>query len=104
MKITKKQKEFIDCVKQSRFSYLVGVNHKDDNIDKLIKENMRLNNIIDKANELLSNIVVVKNDGTYRPVKNTTSQEVYKTICMLNELLKTPNRANYNLLQGSDKE
>ena len=61
---------------------------------------------IDKANQLLENILVVgdwEHEGRYRPVKNTTSQDVYKTIIMLNELLETPYRINYGLLQGKDK-
>ena len=33
---------------------------------------------------------------------NTFSQDVYKTICMLNEILKTPYRRNYGLLRILD--
>ena len=62
---------------------------------------------INKANEILEQILVVsdwEHKGRYRPVKNTTSQDVYKTIVMLNELLETPHRTNYKLLQGEDKD
>lgn len=53
------------------------------------------------ANELLDSILVVsdwEHEGRFRPVKNTRKQDVYKVICQLNELLKTPDKANYNLL------
>ena len=51
---------------------------------------------IDKANEILDTLYVVKPyesvDGEfhkyYRPVKNTTKQEIYKAICDLREILK----------------
>lgn len=57
---------------------------------------------IDKANELLQEILVVsdwEHEGRFRPVKNTTAQDVYKTIVKLNELLETPRRINYGLLK-----
>ena len=61
----------------------------------------KLEEKINKANELLESILVVsdwEHEGRFRPVKNTIKQDVYKVICQLNELLKTPDRANYNLL------
>ena len=57
---------------------------------------------IDKANELLEEILVVsdwEHEGRFRPVKGTTAQDVYKTIVKLNELLETPHRINYNILK-----
>lgn len=57
---------------------------------------------IDKANELLEEILVVsdwEHEGRFRPVKGTTAQDVYKTIVKLNELLETPRRTNYELLK-----
>ena len=74
------------------------------------KEIERLNNIINEANKILSNILVVsdwEHKGKYRPVKNTTSQEVYKSVCMLYGILKTPYRSDYGSLQelkGSNKQ
>jgi hypothetical protein len=59
---------------------------------------------IDKANEILGGILVVRDwehKGKYRPVKNTTRQDVYKTICILNEILETPYRIDYEIL-GDD--
>lgn len=68
--------------------------------EELVKD---LQQRIDKANEILSNILVVKrSDGNYGAVKNTRKKEVYEAICMLNEILETPHRTNYNLL--GDKE
>lgn len=51
---------------------------------------------IDKANEILNKLCVMKpwNDSKdemrkiYRPIKNTSKQEVYKTICDLKNILK----------------
>lgn len=81
----------------------------DVNIFDLYEENERLRHqleekekIIEEANNLLSEILVVKEGNIYRPVKNTFSQDVYKTICMLNEILKTPYRRNYGLLRILD--
>lgn len=65
----------------------------------------KINNLqskIDKANELLEEILVVsdyEHEGRFRPVKGTTTQDVYKTIVKLNELLETPRRINYELLK-----
>ena len=62
---------------------------------------------IEKANELLQNILVVRDwehKGKFRPVKNTSKQDVCKTIVMLNELFETPYRTNYGLLQGVGKD
>ena len=76
--------------------------------EKAKDEIKRLNNIINEANKILSNILVVsdwEHKGKYRPVKNTTSQEVYKSVCMLYGILKTPYRSDYGSLQelkGSD--
>ena len=93
---------------------------KDKIINEQVLEIARLNNLktaidegqeiivelqqkIDKANEILSNILVIKrSDGNYGAAKNTRKKEVYKAICMLNEILETPCRTNYNLL--GDKE
>lgn len=72
-------------------------------IKTIEQENKQLKERIDKANEILSNILVVKrSDGNYGAVKNTRKKEVYEAICMLNEILETPRRTNYNLL--GDKE
>lgn len=55
---------------------------------------IELQNKIDKANEVLGRILVIKRyDGNYGAVKNTTKQEVYEAICMLNKILDTPFRA-----------
>ena len=51
---------------------------------------------IDKANEILDKLCVMKpwNDTQdkmrkiYRPIKNTSKQEVYKAICDLRDILK----------------
>lgn len=73
---------------------------------KLINEMQdKINNLqskIDKANEILEEILVVsdwEHKGRFRPVKGTTAQDVYKTIVKLNELLETPRRINYELLK-----
>ena len=57
---------------------------------------------IDEANELLQNILVVndwEHKGRYRPVKNTSAQDVYKTICKLYAILETPYRSDYGALK-----
>ena len=69
---------------------------------KLLEENVELKKRIKEANKILSNILVVndwEHKGRYRPVKNTTSQEVYKSICMLYGILETPYRSDYGSLQ-----
>ena len=60
---------------------------------------------IDKANEILEEILIVsdwEHEGKFRPVKGTTAQDVYKTIVMLNELLETPHRRNYDILKEEE--
>lgn len=68
----------------------------------LQEDKNNLQSKIDKANELLEEILVVsdwEHEGRFRPVKGTTVQDVYKTIVKLNELLETPRRINYELLK-----
>lgn len=63
---------------------------------------INLQSKIDKANEILEEILVVRDwehEGRFRPVKGTTAQDVYKTIIKLNELLETPRKINYELLK-----
>lgn len=102
--------QIIDDIKE----YLEETNKDQTTLDTLdlchlIGETERLNNIINEANKILSNILVVsdwEHKGKYRPIKNTTSQEVYKSVCMLYGILKTPYRSDYGSLQelkGDDK-
>lgn len=71
-------------------------------LDNLQQENKQLKEKVDKSNELLNKILVVKENNIYRPVKNTTSQEVYKTIVLLNTILDTPGRMKYEELESGD--
>lgn len=69
---------------------------------KSIETINNLQSKIDKANEILEEILVVRDwghEGRFRPVKGTTAQDVYKTIIKLNELLETPRKINYELLK-----
>ena len=71
-------------------------------VDTILEYVDNLQSKIDKANELLEEILVVsdwEHKGRFRPVKGTTAQDVYKTIVKLNELLETPRRINYELLK-----
>lgn len=61
-------------------------------IENLQQENKQLKEVIYKANEMLKKVLVIKCGGIYRPIKNTTKQEVYKAIALLNNLLNTPFR------------
>ena len=84
----------------------ISKNDYDRLYGEMTYKNIELQEKIDTANRLLENILVVrdwKHEGKFRPVKNTTSQDVYKTIVMLNEILETPRRINYGLLQGIDE-
>lgn len=73
-----------------------------ENIKKMQQEIERLNNIIETANKILSNILVINNkehEGKYRPIKNTSKNDVYKSVCMLYGILGTPYRCDYDSLQ-----
>lgn len=82
--------------------------YKED-IEKLVKysekrdkEIERLNNIINNANKVLQDILVINNSehkGKYRPIKNTSKNDVYKSVCMLYGILGTPYRCDYGSLQ-----
>ena len=66
------------------------------------KEIERLNNIINNANKVLQDILVINNSehkGKYRPIKNTSKNDVYKSVCMLYGILGTPYRCDYGSLQ-----
>ena len=57
-------------------------------------------NKIDKANELLSKIVVrEREDGNWGAVKNTRKQDVYKTIWKLYEILDTSSYRRNEMLK-----
>ena len=74
----------------------------EEDIQRIVEERNNLQSKIDKANELLEEILVVsdwEHKGRFRPVKGTTAQDVYKTIVKLNELLETPRKINYELLK-----
>ena len=77
-------------------------------IEQLQQAEDKINNLqskIDKANEILEEILVVndwEHEGRFRPVKGTTTQDVYKTIVKLNELLETSRRINYELLKEDE--
>lgn len=72
----------------------------DDDLIKYIRKiessSKNLQSKIDKANEILNKLCVVKPYESvngefhkyYRPIKNTTKQEVYKAICDLRDVLK----------------
>ena len=80
----------------------ISKNDYDRLYGQLTYENIILQSKIDKANEILEEILVVsdwEHEGRFRPVKGTTVQDVYKTIIKLNELLETPRRINYELLK-----
>lgn len=71
-------------------------------IMKQEQEIERLNNIINNANKVLQNILVINNSehkGKYRPIKNTSKNDVYKSVCMLYGILGTPYRCDYGFLQ-----
>lgn len=78
---------------------------KEDLIDLVIEKDNIIDNLqskIDKANELLEEILVVsdwEHEGRFRPVKNTTAQDVYKAVCMLYGILETPYRSDYGALK-----
>ena len=82
--------------------YKIEVAYNGKDVKDLLEYLFKLESKIDKANELLEEILVVsdwEHEGRFRPVKGTTAQDVYKTIIKLNELLETPRRTNYELLK-----
>ena len=69
---------------------------------KLLEENVELKKRIKEANKILSNILVIndkEHKGKYRPIKNTSKNDVYKSVCMLYGILETPYRSDYGSLQ-----
>ena len=53
------------------------------------KEIERLNNIINEANRVLGETLIKYEDGVFRPIKNTSKQDVYKVVCKLYGILGT---------------
>ena len=75
--------------------------------DRILLEKIKeLQQRIDKANELLSKIVVrEREDGNWGAVKNTSKQDVYKTIWKLYEILDTSSYERNEMLKiFGDKE
>ena len=71
---------------------------------ELLADKMNLQSKIDKAIEILDKLCVMKPwDDTenemrkiYRPIKNTSKQEVYKAICDLRDILKVDENVEDN--------
>lgn len=83
---------YIDCSQTWNYAE----DYEYDNILYYLEKYKNLQSKIDKANEILNTLCVMKpwNDSEeemrkiYRPIKNTSKQEVYKAICDLRDILK----------------
>lgn len=83
---------YIDCDEHSGYME----DYEYDNIMYYLGKYKDLQSKIDKANEILDTLCVVKPFESvngefhkyYRPIKNTTKQETYKAICELKDILK----------------
>ena len=74
--------------------------HLNLQLDQALKDYEELLIKIDKANELLSKIVVrEREDGNWGAVKNTSKQDVYKTIWKLYEILDTSSYERNEMLK-----
>ena len=72
----------------------------DMELDRIKDTCHNLQERIDKANELLSKIVVrEREDGNWGAVKNTSKQDVYKTIWKLYEILDTSSYERNKMLK-----
>lgn len=50
---------------------------------------------IDKANRVLGETLIKYEDGVFKPIKNTSKQDVYKAVCKLYGILGTTAREGY---------
>ena len=55
--------------------------------DDLISREAACHDREELIREKLKDIIIVKQDGKYRPVKNTSSQECYRVLYEINRLL-----------------
>lgn len=59
------------------------------NIERMNEENEKLHNEIQVIRQQMKTILMVSNNGKYRPVKNSTKEQCYQILGNIQELLKT---------------
>ena len=89
--------------KQKVIDYVIGNEPLNDQqiaflvyFEKVQQENDDLKEMINKANKILSETLVVKQGDMCRPIKNTTKQDAYRAIYRLYRALETPYRGGIN--------
>lgn len=64
-------------------------NKLNSNIEKMNEQNEKLHNEIQTIRQQMKTILMVSNNGKYRPVKNSTKEQCYQVLGNIQELLGT---------------
>ena len=64
-------------------------NKLNSNIERMNEQNEKLHNEIQAIRQQMKTILMVSNNGKYRPVKNSTKEQCYQVLGNIQELLGT---------------
>ena len=64
-------------------------NKLNSSIERMNAQNEKLHNEIQTIKQQMKTILMVSNNGKYRPVKNSTKEQCYQVLGNIQELLKT---------------
>ena len=64
-------------------------NKLNSNIERMNEQNEKLHNEIQTIKQQMKTILMVSNNGKYRPVKNSTKEQCYQVLGNIQELLGT---------------
>ena len=64
-------------------------NKLNSNIERMNEQNEKLHNEIQTIKQQMKTILMVLNNGKYRPVKNSTKEQCYQVLGIIQELLGT---------------
>ena len=64
-------------------------NKLNSSIERMNSQNKKLHNEIQTIRQQMKTILMVLNNGKYRPVKNSTKEQCYQVLGNIQELLKT---------------
>ena len=64
-------------------------NKLNSSIERMNSQNKKLHNEIQTIKQQMKTILMVLNNGKYRPVKNSTKEQCYQVLGNIQELLKT---------------
>ena len=86
IKAIREQNEYIQAKEQECEQLRNKLN---SNIERMNEQNEKLHNEIQVIRQQMKTILMVSNNGKYRPIKNSAKEQCYQVLGNIQELLKT---------------